>query len=328
MDAVTIVGAGGIGCAVGYALAAAGCPVTFVEASRSKVVAGRRLGVQVEGREPLAANFCLFDDWRPRSHDLILLCTKCYDNAAILARVPADVQLIPIQNGFDDALRARPDSIEGIASFVSECAPDEPRTRITRRGDLHLGFRDWQVSCRKEDEARLANLVNRLAQARLFRVIQAPNIQPYKHTKLMYNAAISPLAAAAGLDNGELLRLPLARRWFFALLQENYQILHGAGIELGKIGPFHPDTVRRILQHSFLARLLGWVFYPSLRGTYCSMHGDVKTGRTELENYNGYLIRLAGERPCPANRAVYRLVKQMEHERQVPSRSMLNRLAA
>ena len=79
------------------------------------------------------------------------------------------------------------------------------------------------------------------------RLTQVPEILPYKYTKLMYNAAISPLASAAGIDNGQLVFLPLARRLFFALIQENYGILTGAGLPLGKVGPFHPDTVQGIL---------------------------------------------------------------------------------
>ena len=37
MDAITVVGAGGIGCAVGYFLRAAGVRVTFVDADEAKV---------------------------------------------------------------------------------------------------------------------------------------------------------------------------------------------------------------------------------------------------------------------------------------------------
>src|SRR5262249_3627225 len=146
----------------------------------------------------------------------------------------------------------------------------------------------------------------------------------YKHTKLMYNAAISPLAAAAGLDNGQLLSVPRARHLFFDLLRENYAILRHAGVALAKIGPFHPKTVDRILQHRLVARTLAWAFYPSLRGTYCSMKGDLPAGRTEIDNYNRYLIELSGNRPCPLNRRVYELVKRMERERIPPGVHMLD----
>jgi 2-dehydropantoate 2-reductase len=160
----------------------------------------------------------------------------------------------------------------------------------------------------------------------LFTVEVVSDILPFKHTKLMYNAAISPLATAAGLDNGQLLSVPVARELFFELLQENYAILRGAGVELAKIGPFHPATVQRILSRRWLAGAMALAFYPTLRGSYCSMAGDLPLGRTEIDYYNGRLIALAGNRPCPLNRAVYQLVKRMEQQRQQPHRKMLDTL--
>ncbi len=154
------------------------------------------------------------------------------------------------------------------------------------------------------------------------------NILPFKYTKLMYNAAISPLAASAGLDNGELLRLSAARRLFFQLLLENYTILHDAHISLGTIGPFHPDRVAGILRRPAIARALAWAFYPTLRGSYCSMPPDLRLfkGRTEIDYYNRHLIELAGDRPCPLNRRVYQLIKQMESEQIPPDLEMLGKL--
>ena len=90
MDAVHIVGAGGIGCGVGYGLRAAGVAVTFVEANRAKVEAGRRDGVKLDDRPPLPAEFVHFDDWKPTPGLEVILCTKCYDNAAVLEKLPAD----------------------------------------------------------------------------------------------------------------------------------------------------------------------------------------------------------------------------------------------
>jgi 2-dehydropantoate 2-reductase len=142
----------------------------------------------------------------------------------------------------------------------------------------------------------------------------------------MYNAAISPLAAAAGLDNGQLLWIPKARLLFFALLKENYAILNHAGIPFARIGPFHPNRVNRILHHGSIARFLAWSFYPSLRRTYCSMAGDLPKGRTEVDYYNRHLIDLAGDFPCPINRRVYEMVKRMERDRLSPSLARLNEL--
>jgi 2-dehydropantoate 2-reductase len=283
--------------------------------------------VRVGDRPALPAEFVPFDEWAPPPTSDVLLCTKCYDNRAVLAKLPAGARLTPVQNGFDPGLAARGHEWEGIASFVSECDPDRPYTRITRPGDLHIGPRS-----RSRDAARGVALRAplRVAAKRtgLFRVVEVPAIEPVKYAKLMYNAAISPLAAAAGIDNGQLLSVPAARRLFFALLQENYRILTAAGVGLGTVGPFHPRTVAWILRRRWLAGLMAKLFEPSLRGTYCSMAGEIEKGRTEIDNYNGHLIRLAEAHgtPCPLNRAVYELVTRMTATRTRPSSGVLDEL--
>src|SRR5262245_30418531 len=128
MDAITIVGAGGIGCAVGHAFAAAGRRITFVDADAAKVEHGRRHGVAVDRRPPLPATFVPFADWQPSAGDVVWLCTKCYDNAAVLARLPAGAAVVPVQNGFDPQLDAHGHDAEGIAAFVSECLSGRPHT--------------------------------------------------------------------------------------------------------------------------------------------------------------------------------------------------------
>ena len=253
MTPVQIVGAGGIGCAVGYALCAASVPVVLVEANPVKVEAGNRDGVQVDQYAPLAAEFVHFDDWKPSLGVPVLLCTKCYDNAAVLEKLPAGTELIPIQNGFDPQLHAFGHEGEGIASFVSECEKGRPHTRITRKGELHIGKRQASGG-RKPPVLDLTGcLLHSLAKTKLFRVVEVPDIGPIKHSKLMYNAAISPLAAAAGIDNGKLLSIPEARQLFFALLQENHRILSAAG-DRTRQGRAVPSANRRLDSAAEVAR--------------------------------------------------------------------------
>ena len=142
----------------------------------------------------------------------------------------------------------------------------------------------------------------------------------------MYNAAIAPLAAVAGLDNSQLLTIPRARKLFFRMLRENYGVLKAAGVPLGVIGPFHPDTVDKILRMPLIARVMAWPFARSLRNTYCSMSGDIPTGRTEIEYFNGYLIELAGEGAAPLNRRAHDLVLRMSHEKAEPGLHWLDEL--
>lgn len=327
MDPIHVVGAGGIGCAVGYALLQAQVPVVFVETSRDKIAAGERDGVRLRQgarapRSPRPATFTRFADWSPPPNALVLLCTKCPANADVLARLPPGTYLIPIQNGVDPALVARGPHVEGVASFVSECRRDAPFTRITRAGSLHLGVHGTPTPNLRQLAGKLANAL----RSGPFRVRLVEDIRPFKYTKLLYNAAISPLAASAGLDNGELLRWKPLRRLFFALLRENHAILQHAGLPLDKVGPLHPATVARILARPWLANALAPVFYPSLRGTYCSMAHDLPHGPTEIDNYNGHLLTLAGDFPCPLNRAVYALVKRIEAETLTPRPELLDEL--
>ncbi|MCH2133781.1 MAG: hypothetical protein MK116_08530 [Phycisphaerales bacterium] len=320
---VTIVGAGGIGCAVAHALADGGVHVRLVDVNESKVTAGQSDGVTIEGQGSRQAEFISFASWQPSQGEVLFLCTKCYDNAAVLDRLPDDGLLIPIQNGFDPQLQAHC-RYEGIASFVSECEADRPVTRITRPGDLHVGACGDAATL----PPALVDLVTVLEQHAAFTVKQVNDILPFKHTKLMYNAAISPLAAVTGLDNGQLLTHRDARRLFFAFLRENYAILKQARTPLGVVGPFHPDTVNRILRTPLLGTIMAGPFSRNLKGTYCSMSGDIQAGRTEIDNFNGHLVRLADDQDCPLNQSACRLVSRMADERATPAMHYLDELAA
>jgi 2-dehydropantoate 2-reductase len=323
-DAVHIIGAGGIGCAVGYALRMAGVSVIFVERDDRKLAGGKSGEFQIDERRPLSADFVHFDHWRPIVGSWVFLCTKCYDNAAVLERITVPIRLVPIQNGFDSSLETFGHEFEGIASFVAQADSSKVKARITRRGDLHLGRKVPGST----SDSEFHSLADALTKSKLFRVRNVSRIGPYKYSKLMYNAAISPLAAASGIDNGQLLSLPAARRLFFALIQENLRILNSAGVELGKIGPFHPTTVAWILRRKWLAAAMAKFFEPSLRGTYCSMAGEIQKGRTEIDNYTGYLLHLAEKTgtAAPLNRAVYDLVTRMSQERSEPNAKVLDEL--
>jgi 2-dehydropantoate 2-reductase len=319
----TIVGGGGIGCALGHALVAGGVDVTMVEVDAAKLDWGRAHGIGLDDLPARPARFVGFDDWRPTTDDLVLLATKCYDNGPVLGRLPPGLELVPVQNGYDNRLVERVD-VEAIASFVSECLPGRTHTRITRPGELHIGFSTADRDSPLSSTADAA--VSVLEHHGRFDVRRVPVVLPYKNSKLMYNAAISPIAAVAGLDNGQLLTLAPARKLFFGLLRENYRILTGAGAPLARIGPFHPDTVSRILRVPLLARIMAVRFSRTLRGTYCSMAGDLPHGPTELDNYNGHLLELVGDREAPLNRAVYRLARRVEEEGHEPSLRWLDEL--
>lgn len=323
---IHILGAGGIGTALAWGLARAGYSVILIDADHAKVTNGRKEGVTIVGLGTQQIPLVAFDDWVPPDDGFILLCTKTYDNSAALSSLPDNTFLVPVQNGFDPELERRDHVCEGIASFVSECQRDRPVTRITRPGSLHIGGRR---SITDYERNQLTSLAAALGKSKLFPIKFVEDVRPYKATKLMYNAAISPLAAAAGVDNGELLTDQLAKKLFFGMLLENYAILQNAKIPLARIGPFHPDTVALILRVPALPTCMAIFFRPSLRGTYCSMAPDIPLGHnhTEIDAYNGHLIRLAGNFPCPLNHAAFNLVKKVTRESLKPQRQHLQNLA-
>ncbi len=323
---IHIIGIGGIGAVISCILAQKGYSVIMVDDHPGKVKDSKKNGVTVVGLGTLHAPIMAFDDWVPPDEGFILLCTKTYDNSAVLARLSADAFLISIQNGFDPELEQFNSACEGIVSFVSECQRDRPITKITRPGSLHIGARRL-VSA--DEQAEIMLLTVALSKSGLFPVEHVPDIRPYKATKLMYNAAISPLAAMAGMDNGELLTGQLAKTLFFALLLENYAILQHAKIPLARIGPFHPKTVSLILRTPYLPALMSIFFRPSLRGTYCSMAPDILVdhGRTEIDAYTGHLIRLADGFPCSLNRATFALIEKITQQGLMPRHQYLQDLA-
>ncbi len=195
---IHILSIGGTGTAIGWALAREGYSVILIDNNTAKVSKGKKKGVTVVGLGAQAASFMSFDDWIAPTEGLILLCTKTYDNPEVLARLPDDAFLVSIQNGFDPKLEQR----------------DQPATRITRPGSLHIGARR---SITADEQTEIMSLAIALGKAKLFPVKLVPDVRPYKATKLMYNAAISPLAAMAGLDNGELLTDQLAKSFFFCI---------------------------------------------------------------------------------------------------------------
>jgi len=323
---VHILGAGGIGTVLAWSLANKGYSVNLIDSNPLKVAEGRKNGVTVNGLRNRSISLSTFDEWIPPTDSHVLLCTKTYDNSCILARLPSNTFLVPIQNGFDTQLEQYGHACECIAAFVSECERDRPATRITRPGSLYIG---WRRPITADERNKIESLTAALGDNKLFSVEVVEDIRPYKATKLLYNAAISPLAASAGVDNGELLTDQLAKMLFFSLLRENYSILRNAHVPLARIGPFHPDTVSLILSIPKLATFMAVFFRSSLQGTYCSMAPDISVGRyrTEIEAYNGHLIRLAGDFPCPMNKAVFTLIEKMAQEGLSPRRDLLQLLA-
>ncbi|MEY4790501.1 MAG: hypothetical protein RLZ61_2719 [Planctomycetota bacterium] len=321
MEEFHVIGAGGIGLAIATSLYKAGKKVLLIENNPEKIAFCKAHGAMVD-KQSFPINIEAFKDWSPCPNVVNILCVKCYNNDEILKKTNDQSLLFPIQNGFDELLTSRPLIGEGIASFISECAPKKTITNITRIGKLHLGpIQPWT------NMPLLFELKSALRQGGIDSHLVAWSL-PYKNTKLMYNAAISPLTSAGGLENAALLKPGKLRTLFFQFLLENHAILKASNQPMGTIGPFHPDKVAWLLNHKWLGESMAPFFRPSLKKTYCSMFHDVIGGATEIENYNGYLSRLAktSKSPSPLNDIALNVIKQMASERSMGNAHWLKAL--
>ena len=148
---------------------------------------------------------------------------------------------------------------------------------------------------------QLAAITNRAG----LRFIPMRDARSAQWTKLVFNAAANPVGALTGLHHGAAARFASTAALYEVLLQEGEAVAHALGIALD------PDP-RQISREGANA--------PNKRNA--SMLVDVLSRRpTEVDFINGAIADL-GEKlgvPVPTNRALWRLIKGLEHSWTDPS---------
>jgi 2-dehydropantoate 2-reductase len=145
---------------------------------------------------------------------------------------------------------------------------------------------------------RVEELAAILQQAGL-RVIPLEDARGAQWTKLVFNAAVNPVGALTQLHHGAAARFPPTAELYEALLREGEAVARAMGISL------HSDPRQMIAEGASA---------PGKRNV--SMLMDVFGKRlTEVDFVNGAIADL-GEKlgiPVPLNRAIWQLVKGLEH---------------
>jgi 2-dehydropantoate 2-reductase len=148
---------------------------------------------------------------------------------------------------------------------------------------------------------QLADLLNRSG----LRVVPLQDARGAQWTKLIFNSAVNPVGALTRLHHGAAHRLPPTSVLYEALLQEGESVAKALGITL------HSDPREMVAEG---AR------GPEKRNA--SMLLDILAQRpTEVDFING-AIADCGEKlgiPVPLNRAIWQLVKGLEHSWTEPS---------
>lgn len=321
---INVVGAGGIGCVVSWALLSTGQPIRLFERNSAKRQSIHDQGIQFAGWGTQWPWIGHLDDDLKHFRNPTIICVKTYDNQSVFPFLSPDFPVLIIQNGMDPVWEDAPQRTSGIASFISESIPGTGRVDLTRLGELHLGAENH---CNGWINTDFWNSFLKRPLGRIGIKTQVHgDIIPYRNMKFVYNCAISPLASSLGVDNAELLANPKIRSLFLALLRENIRIFKKNQFPLGKIGPFSPDTVVSIMSNQLLCNVLSKWFEHSLRGTYCSMAKDFASGKTEIDQYIGRLIRLAGGLDCPLNKLLWEEILEIMDQGNKPDPLLVDRM--
>jgi 2-dehydropantoate 2-reductase len=297
MDEMLIVGTGALACLFAGKLAAAGVRVSMLGSWPEGLAALRRDGVtlvQPDGSEASYPVRALDDPAQcgPVKYVLVLVKSWQTERAArqLAGCLAEDGLALTLQNGLGnyEALAEALGAVrvaQGITiSGATLLGPG--RVRIAGEGAISLGH-----------HARLKPLAGELRQAG-FEVETLEDVQSLVWGKLAVNAAINPLTALLGVNNGALLERPSARRLMAELAGEVGAVARARGIRL----PYdNPVAAAEQVAHRTAANT-------------SSMLQDVQRGApTEIEAINGAVVR-AGEQvgvPTPVNYAMWQLVRAL-----------------
>ena len=162
------------------------------------------------------------------------------------------------------------------------------------KGDTWIGpFEPTQTTMNKVEE--LAGLMSRAGM----NTIALPDARGAQWTKLIFNASTNPVGALTQLHHGAATRFPATGKLFEDLIAEGEAVAKAMSIEL------HGDP-RHMVQKGANA--------PGKHRA--SMLQDVLAKRpTEVDFMNGAIVRWGDQLgvPTPLNRAMWELVKGLEH---------------
>jgi len=296
---VVLIGPGAVGLCVAVHLATAdgGPHVTLIDhdAGRAARLSARPLRLRTEGgileaRVPVR----LAPDAPP---DLVILATKAHQAgraAAAAATWIGRAPLITLQNGLgvtEEVAAALPRTgvVTGVtyqaANVVAEGEVHHAANILT-----HLGYLGRPADAVAEAVAGL------FARAGLPARVEA-DMTGVVWWKLLINAAINPVAALAGVCNGEVARRPTLAALVSALADEGQAVARAEGVPLPG-----EDAAAAALETA-----------QATAANRCSMLQDLDAGRpTEVEYLNGAIVRRAEARglSVPTNRAAAALVRQ------------------
>lgn len=314
---VLVVGPGAIGLLVAARLASAGTDLVLAarDAAGAKALAK---GIRAQGPDGRTVSAKVSTVARPADLParprMLVLATKCADaEAALRAWLPAldeDAPVVAMQNG------VMGDRLAPLAGDrLVECTVALPATLAapghsvqTGPGGFHIG--PWPKAGPRDDPKAFRAVAEVLADAAP--VAASANMQGVKWSKLTINSCITSLGVLTGLELGELLRRPLARRAFLRICEEAYAAGRADGVRFEPVSGFRPGLFgRRVPGRDLAVRLVGRKYR---RHRSSSLQSLERGRRTEVDWLNGHIAATARANglEAPVNAAITDLVHRIE----------------
>jgi len=301
VERVCIVGAGVIGSLFAGHLARV-CDVTVLTRRREHADALNRDGLSVSGKSDRRAQVtATVDPAELPPFELAIVATKASGLKAAVEALEgrfSEATVMTVLNGLgaEEIVRAHGDwPIVSAVTFMSG----------TRHSDTHVEYildtETWIGPYEDTPFEAVQHIADTIVAAGL-KAEALPDLRPAQWSKLIFNAAVNPVAALTGLSHDSHFAQEEAPtdlgRLVHGLVYEGKAVAVAAGIEL------HDDPWKM----NVLATQRGSAHYPS-------MLEDVDAHReTEIELITGSLVREAERHdvPVPLHTMLYGLVKAKE----------------
>jgi len=305
---ICIVGCGAIGSIFGAHLARLeDVQVHAYDVSKEQTRAITEHGLRISGAADFTARLHATSD--PREIPLCdfgIVATKSTHTRAAIEQTAhifgADSAVCSVQNGVgnEEILAQHVPCVIRGTTFPAGHVIEPGHVGFDINGDTWIGpFEPTYTPYARVEQ--LAELLNRAG----LRVIPLRDARGAQWTKLIFNASTNPVGALTLLHHGAATRFALTGALFNALIAEGEAVAKALGIEL------HGDP-RALVQKGADA--------PGKHNA--SMLQDILARRqTEVDFMNGAIADL-GEKtgvPTPLNRALWQLVKGLEHSWTDPS---------
>jgi 2-dehydropantoate 2-reductase len=300
---VGVLGAGALGTLFAHGLVGAGLggPEAMAGAGPEVVLLARSPGpdwVEVEGRERIALRRVT----QPQGPvDLLIVLVKAYATAQALrwagAAAGPETVALTLQNGLGNAealaLVVGPERV--LVGTTAQGATLLEPGRVRHGGSGESLIAPWAAGgAAAASAARVAELLSQAG----FPTGVADDARRLLWSKLVVNAAINPLTALLGVENGALLEREDGRRFMARAAREAGAVAAALGIDLGEDPA---DRAERVAHATARNR--------------SSMLQDLERGRrTEIEAINGAVVQYgrATGVATPVNEALTLLVQAME----------------